>query len=90
MKKQKDISGDIRFWRSERGAEVDFILTDHKGNIYPLEVKYQPFPRPKFPSGLRAFIERYKPEMAFVATKDFWATEKLNDTKVIFLPAWGI
>lgn len=90
LKKQERISGEVKFWRSESGTEVDFVISSNSGKIYPLEIKYQPFKKSKIPSGLRAFIERYKPEMAFVATKNFWGKEKLNSTKIIFLPAWAV
>lgn len=81
---------EINFWRSERGAEVDFVLRDQKGSLSPLEIKYQPFKQTRVSTGMRSFIQRYHPQKAFVGTKNFWGKEKLKKTEIIFLPVWGI
>jgi len=85
--KSTSVFQDLHFWRTQAKTEVDFILAD-KGNIIPIEVKYQPFKARKIPSGLKAFIENYKPEKAFVLTKSF--TDKVNfrHCEINFLPAF--
>lgn len=81
---------EIHFWRSERGAEVDFVLKGEGQKVIPVEVKYQSFNKPKIPSGLRSFIKRYQPEKALVVTKDFWAEETIDQTQIYWLPAWMV
>ena len=81
---------EIHFWRSERGAEVDFVLKADKQKLVPIEVKYQSFKKAKIPSGLRSFIKRYNPEKAFVITRDFYDEQIINKTKIIWLPAWVV
>jgi len=77
----------INYWRTQAGAEVDFVL--EKGlETLPIEVKYQSFKKPEIPSGLKAFIKEYKPKKAIVVTKDFWVKEKFKDCQVLFLPSW--
>ncbi|MCL0030141.1 ATP-binding protein [Thermodesulfovibrionales bacterium] len=85
--KSASVFQDLHFWRTQAKTEVDFILAS-KGNIIPIEVKYQSFKASKIPSGLKAFIENYKPEKAFVLTKNF--TDKVNfqHCEIRFLPAF--
>ncbi|MFH1900665.1 MAG: ATP-binding protein [Candidatus Omnitrophota bacterium] len=85
--KSTSIFQDLHFWRTQAKTEVDFILLN-KGDIIPIEVKYQPFKVPKIPSGLKAFIENYKPKKAYVLTKGF--TDKVNfqHCEVRFLPVF--
>jgi hypothetical protein len=81
---------EVHFWKSERGTEVDFVIKGKDASLFPIEIKYQPFKKPKLPSGLRSFIKRYKPKLAFVLTKDFYFQESLNSTKIFWLPCWLI
>jgi predicted AAA+ superfamily ATPase len=87
LSKSLSVLQDLHFWRTQAKTEVDFVL-ENNGDIIPLEVKYQTFKTPKIPSGLKAFIENYKPKDAFVFTKDF--TDELNfqHCQIKFLPAF--
>lgn len=76
-----------QFWRTKTQTEVDFVLTLSSGKIVPLEVKYQPLDRAVVPSGLTAFIKKYKPPHAFVITKQFLGQTKCEKTPVYFVPA---
>lgn len=75
----------INYWRTIARAEVDFILRLND-KIIPVEVKYQPFKKPKISRSFRSFIESYKPERALVITKDFWGKIKVNKTTILFVP----
>jgi len=81
---------EVHFWKSERGSEVDFVIKGENANLFPIEIKYQPFKRAKLPSGIRSFIKRYSPKIAFVVTKDFYFQEKLNSTEIFWVPCWLI
>ena len=78
---------DLHFWRTQAKTEVDFVLTN-KENIIPIEVKYQSFKAPKVSSGLKAFIDNYKPKKAFCLTKDFTADVDYHNCEIKFLPAF--
>jgi len=80
----------LHFWRTKQGTEVDFIVQASGGKIVPVEVKYQRFVKSKIPSGLRAFIKKYKPENALVLTKSFFSERKLGKTRVLFAPIYII
>jgi len=76
----------INYWRTIAKAEVDFILKLNEQTI-PIEVKFQTLKRPRISRSLRSFIKTYKPERALIITKDFWGTEKIEETTMLFAPA---
>ncbi len=78
---------DLYFWRTQGKTKVDFVLTD-KSKAIPLEVKYQSFKIPKVPSGLKAFIVNYKPEKAYVFTRDFFGKIDYQHCQIEYLPAF--
>ena len=83
--KRISVLQNLHFWRTQAKTEVDFILMD--GNdITPIEVKYQRWRSPKVPSGLKVFIENYKPQKAYVFTKDFSDRIDYSHCQVQFLP----
>lgn len=84
----REESVEIKFWRTQSKAEVDFILEERK--ILPIEVKYQSFKKIKIPSGIKNFIKTYSPKTAKVFTKDFSKETKRVNTKICFMPAWKI
>jgi len=63
-----------RYWRSKTGAEVDFVVEQEDG-LVPMEVKLRSDGRVE--SGLKAFIEMYKPKRAFVV---FYNGERKEET----------
>lgn len=84
---QKKYPAPIKFWRTKTKQEVNFILEDNS-KIIPIEVKFQTMKRAKIPSGLKSFIERYNPPIAYVITRDLYVTEKYNGTRIQFLPIY--
>jgi len=62
------ITGELKFWRTKSGREVDFIVDGEQ--VIPVEVKYTAMRSPRIPSGIRSFIREYKPERAYVITRD--------------------
>lgn len=78
---------EIHFWRTPQGAEVDFVLTAG-AKIIPVEVKFQNLEKASVPSGLKAFIERYHPQTAFVLSKNFSGQIEYDNCAIKFLPAF--
>lgn len=76
----------INYWRTIAKAEVDFIL--RLSDLVPVEVKYQPFTKPKISRSFRSFIKTYKPKRALVVTKDFWGKDKIDNTTIMFVPIY--
>lgn len=79
---------EIKFWRTKAGAEVDFIV--HTNDIIPIECKFQEMNYANIPSGMRAFIQNYKPKAGIVITRGYFNKVKKGKTTVYFIPAWGV
>ncbi len=75
----------VNFWRTKSGAEVDFII-EKEGKVIPIEVKYSS--TPAVGKSLHSFINKYKPNMVYVVTKDVKKNIKIDKTKVFFIPAY--
>jgi predicted AAA+ superfamily ATPase len=75
----------LYFWRTPGGQEVDLILK-REGKIIPAEVKSGN--ESAVPSGLKSFIHKYSPEIAYVLNWTIIKDEKINNTKILFRPLW--
>lgn len=80
---------DVYFWRTKSKAEVDFVIRLKGKEVLPIEVKHS-LPQPKIPSGLRSFVEKYKPPLAFVVNRNLFEGKKLGPTRVYFIHPWAI
>lgn len=75
-----------RHWRTKTKAEVDFII-EKDSKIIPIEVKLKS--NEKIGKSLRAFIEAYKPERAFIVSygggekKASEKSTRVGDCKII-------
>ena len=75
----------IRYWRTEHGAEVDFILLLKE--IIPVEVKSTP----KVSKSLRSFISQYKPKRAIIlSSSNSIKLKEVDGCKVLMYPLWFI
>jgi len=75
----------IHYWRDKAGHEVDFVLKT-QNQIIPIEVKSGPCD--KIPTGLKNFIDLYKPTQAFVLNEKFVGEIKSGDCHIYFRPLW--
>lgn len=87
LMKSASVLQDLHFWRTQAKTEVAIVLAD-KGNAIPIEIKYQPFKRPKVAPSLAAFIENYKPEKAYIVTREFSGYIRYNNCDLKFIPAF--
>lgn len=81
--KSSDDPDSIRYWRTQAGSEVDFIV-----NTLPIEVKYSNFKSPKIQRSLKHYIEQYKPGNVIVVTKDFAGETYEGEATVTFVPVY--
>lgn len=84
IKKNLDLTEELLYWRTKAKSEVDFILRGK--DILPIEVKA--VIKKQIPSGLRAFIEKYKCSLAIIANENLFDSLNLGKTKIYFLPFW--
>jgi predicted AAA+ superfamily ATPase len=78
-----------KYWRTKAGAEVDFVI-EEGGRPIPVEAKLEPS-EGKVESGLRAFIDSFKPPMAVVVgLKAERRMVKAGGCKVFFTDVAGL
>lgn len=75
----------IHFWRTQSGAEVDFVLYKNDSCIIPIEVKHRSMKSPTISRAFRSFVDAYKPKNAFLITKDLNKIIMVNDCKIHFI-----
>ncbi len=75
--------GEVLHWRSRSKAEVDFVLR-REGQVIPVEVKVG---KGRVTRSLRSFVERYRPSVAIVISRDVWE-KRLGDTVVYGIPPY--
>ena len=75
----------LHFWRTKDRAEVDFVIEAGR-TVIPLEVKYKRFRQVKAPASLRSFIDRYKPEKAYIINLSLSTTVDIDGTTLSFVP----
>ncbi|HSW69006.1 MAG TPA: ATP-binding protein [Gammaproteobacteria bacterium] len=71
LKTQNFYDFNIHFWRTQSGAEVDFVIYKNAECIIPVEVKFITMNAPSISRGFRSFVEAYKPQYGFYITKNF-------------------
>ena len=82
------VDEDLKFWRSQNGNEVDFIMESDR--VIPIEVKYRPLNEAQIPQGIRFFLQKYPCRNAVVVTKDFLGQREINGCRVSFVPVYLI
>jgi hypothetical protein len=75
----------LNYWRTKDKAEVDFVIEAGK-ELIPAEVKFKHLKQDKVPLSLRSFIDKYKPERAYIINLDLSKTLRIKKTTVFFLP----
>lgn len=75
---------ETKYWRTKSKAEVDLIL-EKNGEIIPVEIKSN-LKRCSIQKSLYSFIKKYKPNRAFVVSRDYFDLKRINTTSVIFIP----
>ena len=82
--KNETFSRQIHFWRTQHGAEVDFVLEKEYPKILPIEVKTQT-KNFSVPKGLAHFLKSYPSDEAFVVNMEKEGEKKYEKTKVQFI-----
>ena len=74
----------IHFWRTQSGAEVDFVLC-YGDVIIPIEAKFRSMKEPVITRSFRSFIDAYQPRYGFFITKDFNKKIIINQCEISFI-----
>lgn len=75
----------IHFWRTQSGAEVDFVLYKNEDCIIPIEAKFRTMNAPVITRAFRSFIDAYRPKYGFFITKDYNKRVFINNCEVQFI-----
>ena len=75
----------IHFWRTQSGAEVDFILYKNQDCVIPIEVKFRTMNSATITRSFRSFVEAYQPRYGFFITKDFNQKITINHCDIYFI-----
>ncbi len=84
FKMQNFYDANIHFWRTQSGAEVDFILC-YENSVIPIEVKFRNMKGAVISRGFRSFIDAYLPKHGFYITKDFNKKIIIDQCEVNFI-----
>ncbi|MHB1947371.1 MAG: ATP-binding protein [Gammaproteobacteria bacterium] len=76
---------NIHFWRTQSGAEIDFVLYKNDDCIVPIEAKHRTMNDAVVSRAFRSFIEAYQPKYGFFITKDFNKKILINNCQVYFI-----
>lgn len=76
--------GNLHFWRTKQGAEVDFVV--EKGlELFPVEVK-SAIKKRTITTGIRSFIDKFHPSKAFMANLSINEDSvTINKTRIEFI-----
>lgn len=86
FKVQNFFDFDIHFWRTQSGAEVDFVLFKEEQNFIPIEVKFRTMKKAMITRSFRSFILAYSPKIAIVISKNFKCKIQIDNTEIHFIP----
>lgn len=76
---------ELRFWRTKKGDEVDFILLKNRVPI-PIEVKSN-LSSPKIPKGIQKFMDKYqKVPFGIVFNENIRKVVKIDNKPIYFKP----
>ena len=85
FKVQKFYDFNLHFWRTQSGAEVDFVLYKNEQCIIPIEAKFRTMNAPVVTRAFRSFIDAYQPRHGFFITKDYNKKIIINHCDVHFI-----
>ena len=85
FKVQRFYDFSLHFWRTQSGAEIDFVLYKNENDIIPIEVKFKTMNDPVITRAFRSFIEAYQPRYGFFITKDFNKKIIVDNCEVNFI-----
>ena len=80
---------EIRFWRTKKGAEVDFVLLKDRVPI-PIEVKsrWNAF---DIPDGMRSFMKTYpKSPLGIIFNEEIQGEGFCEGRKILFRRLWEV
>ncbi len=79
--------GEVRYWRTTGGAEVDFVLEPRPGVLVGVEVKARTGNSLKVTRSMHSFIEAYQPHRMLLVHRGETERQVVGGTEVVAVPA---
>ena len=79
--------GDIRFWRTRNGGELDFVLEPEPGQLVAIEVKSGRAGPPRVARALRSFVHAYQPRVVMIVHRGEPDGIEIDGVPVRWIPA---
>jgi len=79
------VGASIHYWRTHDKAEVDFICQIGE-ELVPVEVKYQALKKPTISRSFRSFLQKYRPQRAYLINLSLRDQLQVGDTRVQTCP----
>jgi len=82
-------AGEVNFWRTKDGAEIDFIVSK-KGKKIPVEIKAQSLEEIEISRGYLSYLERYQPPLGIIISFSHLSPRTINKTEIHFLSPYEL
>lgn len=79
--------GEVRYWRTTGGAEMDFVLEPRQGVLIGIEVKARSGSSLKITRSMHSFIEAYQPHRILLVHRGEPERQEVGATEVLAVPA---
>ncbi len=79
--------GEVRYWRTTGGAEVDFVLEPRPGVLVGIEVKARTGGAMKITRSMHSFIDAYQPRRMLLVHRGESERQEVGATEVLAVPA---
>jgi len=80
---------DLRFWRTQAGAEVDFVL--HRPGLPPIGIEAKlDGQAPRISRGARSFLSAYEPELFLTVTLGEPDETRVGPTRCLWCRPWEL
>ncbi len=79
--------GEVRYWRTTGGAEMDFVLEPRPGVLVGIEVKARTGGALKITRSMHSFIDAYQPRRLLLVHRGEPERQEIGATEVLAVPA---
>lgn len=78
----------LKYWRTQTGAELDFLWDAGAGILEGAEVKFSYLDKPIMTRSVASFKEKYTPRRLYILNRNFWE-EDAAGKGLSYMPLWA-
>ena len=83
--KHRTLDQSIRFWRTEAGSGVDFVISRERGDI-PVEIEPGPARPGRLSRGFHAFFDHFSAKRGLFLSRGLFHVSDIDQTRVYYIP----